>query len=131
MKIQQAVRENFAVQLLLNLALLPLGAVFYPIGAWFAMLILPIVHAALTYMNAKFAANNKKLLILQLVMLAATELGISCNSLLYFWRICYDYEGVLVAQWEAGVAAPVVIALSVTALVRRKFVWNKGVNRNQ
>lgn len=122
MKSRRILMEHFAVQLLLNAVLLPLGAVCFPIGAWFAILILPIAHIGLTYVNTKFASDKKRWLVLQLVMLAATELGLLCNSLLYFWRICYDYEGVLVAQCEAGVAALVVCALSVAAFVLRKAV---------
>lgn len=120
MKLKKAVRENFAVEILLNSALAPLGAVFFPIGGWFAMLILPMAHLGLTYMNTKFTPNNKRLLMLQIVMLAATELGILCNSLLYFWLICYDYEGVLVAQLEAWVAFIVVGVLTVGALAWKR-----------
>lgn len=114
--------QNFWGQMLLNSAIMLIGAIAFPIGAGFSILVLPLWHINLTIFNVKKAVDIKQLSVLQLIMLLCTELGILFNSLLYFTVICYDYDGVYLVKIEAVSAAVVVTILSIVGLTVRWFM---------
>ncbi|MCM1494852.1 MAG: hypothetical protein NC089_03535 [Bacteroides sp.] len=93
-------------------------AACFPIGGN----IFPILIAALpilVILNWKFSDNVKKLLKYNGILLASVLLGILLNSLLYFWVIQYDGEGVMVMEAE------LIIALVYSLLVMGVAVWLK------
>lgn len=83
----------------------------------FPMLI--VVLPVLVVINYRLSYNTKKLLQYSGILLASILLGIVLNSVLYFWLIRYDAEGMMVLYAE------LLIAVVYSLLVMGGAVWLK------